>query len=215
MKRCLDILLFLAAVNLKAQQVDFYKQYDHTNFRDCPLFKTGFTQASFNTEAANACLFFAINEVRAKRRLDLLEHETALDNAAWNHSRKMAEQNFFEHYNPKEKSRRAPSDRAKLAGITNPSIAECILHTPVYDKTYLELIDYMVKLWMNSPGHKAAIISKHGVSGGVGIYLQYMKKYDSVRAFATADFQWYKPVILSGNKTEDSLPYIIYRANSK
>ena len=51
----------------------------------------------------------------------------------------MAELNFFSH-SSKIKKRKEPEDRAKIAGVTNPFIAENIAKTPLYPQdTYLSL----------------------------------------------------------------------------
>jgi uncharacterized protein YkwD len=114
----------------------------------------------------------------------------------------MAELNFFSH-SAQIKKRKEPEDRAKIAGITNPFIAENIAKTPVDSQdTYLSLSKKIVTQWMNSPGHKSNILSKEALELGVGAFIIKEKEFNYV--YSTQNFQWYD--LTKSTVSRDSSP---------
>jgi uncharacterized protein YkwD len=159
------------------------------------------------------------NEERLKRQLPALAHHPALELAAQLHSRAMVEGRFFSHQNGRDAARRQPADRAKLAGIANPRIAENIAtsfamryqagrsvyprggrgrfsYTPdgelIEAHSYLSLAEAVVTQWMQSPGHRANILSEKGLQLGCGVWFLWEGSWP--KFIATQKFQWFEPV---------------------
>lgn len=170
-------------------QDDYYTKYNHTNYKNASVFK----ESASNTVAAarriNAILFFMVNEQRASRNAQVIPYHETLEVAAYYHSLAMAEGNFFDHQNPKTTARKSTADRAKLAGVANPYIAENIVY--VYaDKaaSCMTIAEKMMESWLNSSGHKKNILSKESKNLGCGVYFKDGKWY------GTQVFQWFYPV---------------------
>ena len=109
---------------------------------------------------------------------------------------------IFKH-KTKKKKRKEPEDRAKIAGVTNPFIAENIAKTPVNSQeTYLSLSNKIVTQWMNSPGHKSNILSKEALELGVGVFI--IKENEVNYIYATQNFQWF--YFIESTASKDSSP---------
>jgi len=136
------------------------------------------------------------NRKREEHGLKPLVFRQLLTNAAELHAIDMSTDSFFDHTNPNDASRREPGDRARLAGIANPVVAENIAGnfaiqyeagTPLSDPppapgvftdgsgkiipvhTPLTLANALVTQWMNSPGHRANILDSEAVEIGCGV----------------------------------------------
>ena len=133
----------------------------------------------------------------------------------------MAMNLYFNHINKKDTKRKTPDDRAKLAGVVNPYIAENItegfilnytsmrdvyprgkgefsytpdgeLLTPV---SYLQLAEELLKSWMNSPPHKENIMSKNNMEMGCGVEIYFDRRLNYMPMVkATQVFQQYEVV---------------------
>ncbi|HPD78807.1 MAG TPA: CAP domain-containing protein [Spirochaetota bacterium] len=201
-----------------------YEKTDHTNFRQNPIFQQIIDPDNIDYPLAHAAIFFVTNETRVKNGLPALEFSKELEMTAWDHSRSMVENNFFSHKNPYNREKYEPADRAKLAGVTNPYIAENIAESfgirynagvPLYPRntsegafsytpngeiiknhTYLSLAESLVNQWMNSSGHRANILSKSALQMGCGIYFYRDKNfYNMLKCRATQNFQWFRKII--------------------
>jgi uncharacterized protein YkwD len=219
--KILVIYTILSYSCISALAQDLYRKYDYTNFRNSELFNQTIDVKNFNDKWLNACLFFATNEIRVSNKLSPLIHHEALEKAAWIHSKDMAEMDFFGHTNKKKKRHREPSDRATIAGILNPSIAENIIEgfvikytsntrviagnpgvfkdpetkAPLATHSYISLTDELLRLWMQSEGHRENILSPKAVQLGCGTYLYFMEDFNRMPAVkATQNFQWYELV---------------------
>lgn len=205
----------------KIQAQSIYKNLNHNNFRSHTEFNELINPSDFKPELLNAAIFFATNEVRAKKNLSILTYHPKLEKAAGIHSEDMAKYSFFDHTNPKSKNHREPSDRAQAAGIKNPKIAENIVEgfilryksgenviiketgvfvDPKTNKrlpfnTYIELADQLMDMWMHSKGHRSNILSDKALQLGCGTALYFMHDYNEMPAVkATQNFQWFENV---------------------
>lgn len=176
-----------------------YKVIDHASFRKAEVFSKKINYSQIDYGLLNAAIFYLTNEQRVKRKLRPVEYVTELEIMAWNHSKQMAEKRFFSHINTRDKSRRDTDNRAKLAGITNPGIAENIAYSTEDPETYMEVAAMLVKLWMDSKGHKENILSKSALQLGCGAY------YYKGTWYGTQNFQWFSEV-KAGNAGMDKLP---------
>lgn len=170
----------------------YYKDFTHKTFRKNKPFSEKIDLDQIDYPRAHAAIFYVTNEIREQRNLPIFEFNLNLEIAAWNHSKAMAEENFFAHINPKDRKRREPNDRAKIAGITNPYLAENVAETPglqyksgeevyILDKdnalfsyedngtpipehTYLSFAEMVVDQWMHSKPHKKISFQKKALN---------------------------------------------------
>ena len=219
--RIISSLIGLLIVSGTAHSQTIYKELNHTNFRKNRAFNEVVDHEKFDRELLNACIFFATNEIRAKKRRSILKYNYALEKTAMIHSLDMAEMDFFSHTNPGNSSRREPEDRAREAGVQNPKIAENIIEgfiiqytsgmnvtipgpgefeNPKTGKklqphTYLSLTDDLMRMWMKSEGHRKNILSDKAIELGCGVALYYMTNFNDMPAVkATQCFQWFEAI---------------------
>ena len=205
MKNFNFLLFFMLIPNISFCQslwkVEDYKKWDHRNFRQIQSFNEPFSISNPDYLLLDAALFFITNEERSKAGIPPMRYHKFLEVAAYNHSLKMATTGFFSHYNSNDVSRKSTGDRGKLAGITNPHIAENIAYNfPKNGSTYMQVAALVIKQWMNSPGHKENILSKSGRQMGVGAY------YIDDKIYVTQAFQWFEDIIENPNGGTDQLP---------
>lgn len=190
-----------------------------------PRFSQEIDFGSVDYPLLHAAVFFATNDVRRHRGLKVLSWSPELERAAWNHARRMAEKNFFSHDDPLDRQRKTPDQRGKRAGIKNPYLAENIATTfgvqynsgdPVYplqggaggysltprgeplpNHSYLSLAKALVQQWMDSPGHRANILSTDALQLGTGLFLFYDREdLEGMPMFtAVQNFQWFEPTV--------------------
>lgn len=150
---------------------EYYQTLNDNNFRDFKLFKKPLEESKVDYKILNAAVFFVTNEARIEQGLNILGYQSNLEIMAWNHSISMAKKDFFDHFNKKEKKRRAPENRAKLAGIVNPKLGENI--SAIGGRSfgsYLALADHLVQGWIDSPPHRKTLYSKNALQLGCGVY---------------------------------------------
>lgn len=183
-------------------QLDDYSKWDYTNFRQNNIFYQPFSTFNPDYLLLDAALFYMTNEERSKVGVPELRYHKLLEVAAYNHSMKMATTNFFSHENSVDHSRFNPSDRGKLAGVSNPSFAENIAYNyPENGSSYLQVATKLMVQWMNSPGHKDNILSIKARQMGAGTY------YYDRKIYGTQVFQWFNDVNENANGGDlDQLP---------
>jgi uncharacterized protein YkwD len=112
----------------------------------------------------------ATNDIRVKNGLDTVVWDEKLSVAVRQHTKEMVEENYFEHQSPHEEWR-SPSQRAYLSGHFNSHVGENILFIKnPQQRTATEFAKEFLRLWMNSPGHRANILTKEWSILGVGVY---------------------------------------------
>jgi uncharacterized protein YkwD len=219
----LQIILLISGYSFAqiSNNKDYYSELNLKNFRKEQLFHEQLSFDSIDFTRLHAALFFITNEERAKKRLSFLEYVPELEKASQMHSRDMYENNFFSHYNPSVEKKKTPNDRAVLAGILNPYIAENIAtsHGLKYKSgekvfvrgsgqfsytmegelipphTYMSLAETIVDSWMNSRGHRKNILSDDALQLGCGTYFYRDKSFNNMPTFnATQNFQLYKKI---------------------
>lgn len=215
------LILFLGFKTLTAQSI--YAETDYNTYRNHLAFQKTIDPKNFDIDLLNASIFFATNAIRAENGLSILSYHAALEEAAGIHSQDMAKDNFFSHTNPKNKKHREADDRAIVAGIANPHLAENIIEgfilqyqsnmqvIPVEPgvfrnpetnqllaaHTYLSLSDALLEGWMNSQGHRENILSDKALELGCGVALYYMDDFNHMPAVkATQNFQWFEKIEL-------------------
>ena len=180
-----------------------YEKYTHTTFAQFKPFQEKVDIKSIDYPLLHAAIFYLTNVERTKKRRKLVKWNLNLEIAAYHHSKAMVEANFFSHRS-KLKKRTDTDDRAKLAGISNPFIAENIAKSFINENdTYLSLSkEFDLEQWMNSSGHKANILNKEALQLGVGLFYKRIGQFDYV--FSTQNFQWYELVKSTQSKRSTS-----------
>lgn len=125
---------------------------------------------TFDVGLLNAAIFFATNAERAKHKLPMFQTSRALMACAYEHSRDMALENFFSHENPHNPAKRTAWQRMEARGMKSGERAENIAMRTTNGLTYLAFADEMLKLWMNSPGHRANILNRNLLFLGCGVH---------------------------------------------
>ncbi len=181
----------------------YYETLTDNDFRDFKLFNQPINLKKIDYKVLNAAVFFVSNEARLERGLKALTYNPHLEVMAWNHSRSMGQKDFFAHINKKDRKRKEPKDRAELAGIANPLIAENISSIGGYRfRSYLELADYLIDGWIDSPPHRKTLYGTDAVQLGCGVYYYtglWQKNRDIYKQgngfwLATQNFQLYETV---------------------
>ena len=219
MKRLwLFLIIFVLQQDLWSQ--DYYK-YELKKFRKAEIFHDTIDISNPDYARLNAVIFYLTNEVREKKKLNILIYEKKLEESATIHCNSMISEDFFDHINPKSKVLKTPNDRARFVGISNPFLAENIIETfvlqytagdPVYPgpkgvfrykpdgepippHTYLSLGEALIDAWMNSPHHRDNILSKKAIQLGCGTAFYRNKDFnDMPTVMATQNFQLYEKV---------------------
>jgi uncharacterized protein YkwD len=216
-KNFIFLLIFLLLSNISFCQslwkVEDYEKWDHLNFRQNKSFNEPFSISNPDYLLLDAALFFMTNEERSKVGIPPMRYHKFLEVAAYNHSLKMATTGFYSHFNSIDASRNRPGDRGKIAGITNPYIAENIAQVYLKkESTYMQIATSFISQWMNSPGHKENILSKKGRQMGGGTY------YIDNKIYGTQAFQWFDYIIENPSGGTDQLPKqktITYKTESQ
>lgn len=99
-----------------------------------------------------------VNHERLIRGLRTLKFKSSLQTIAREHSADMFERGYFSHYSPEGKT---VADRANTAGIDYQVIGENLAYAPSLELAHNGL--------MNSPGHRANILSPDYHQIGIGI----------------------------------------------
>lgn len=202
----------LFCMQLSAQKKwkdEYYTKLTDKDFRDFKGFNQPIDIKKINYKLLNAAVFFSSNEARLEQGLAALSFQENLEVMAWNHSMNMGKDDFFSHEDPKNKKRKTVKQRAQLAGITNPNIAENL--TAIGGKnfgTYMELADALVDSWIDSPPHRKTLYSPDALQLGCGVYYYdgvWQKNKDIHRQgngfwLATQNFQLFTKVTAGSSK---------------
>lgn len=217
----LFMLLCLAGTLEAGWQYHEYGSYSWKNYTSDARFQATIDFENIDYPLLHAAIFYRTNYERVRHGLKPLGFNFQLEISAYNHSKWMVERNFFEHTNPYSARRRTPSDRGRLAGISNPKVAENIANVfglkyqggkSVYFRgagrfsyspsgelvpphTYASFAVYVLEKWMNSPGHRRNILSPSGLQLGCGVWFYRDARFNRMPRFmATQNFQWFYPV---------------------
>jgi len=213
-----------------------YEDYDTDDFQENEIFHERLDLDNIDYPRLNAAIFYHTNLAREGEGLDPLEYNENLEIAAFNHSLKMEEDNFVGHKNMHDSERETPSDRASLAGIDNPMIAENVARTPALDvleeeqvqsgermteiqltheeleeaekHTYDSFAEEVVESWMHSEGHRENILDEQTVELGAGTYVS---KGSIPSILSTQKFQLFEEVEENGEDPDTEADPYEYR----
>ena len=129
-------------------------------------------------ERASKATICLMNQERVKRGLPRLQDSSALQRVATAHSRDMVRRDYFSHVSPGGSTL---SDRlAKIASTGGENIA--------WGYGNLGSPRATVKMWMNSPGHRANVLRRAFRKAGVGVAAGVPQRGISGGATYTANF---------------------------
>ncbi len=146
-------------------------------------------------------VFKLTNKERKKQNRTQLTRIRLIDKIARRHSKDMSKQNYFDHIT--RSTGDTPTERAQKAGLNmalGENIAQIWRHTSItitknnttkYHgfEDEKSIASSLVKMWMNSPGHRANILSNSYNQIGVGVWINYKNG----KVFATQNFAYRAP----------------------
>jgi uncharacterized protein YkwD len=206
------------------RQATVYSRYTVENFRSHAPFGRTIDPEKPDYALLNAAVYFVTNEARVRQGKRTVPYHPRLEKTAFDFARELVTKDFFSHDHPSDPAQRKPSDRGKIAGIKNASLAENIaIHFAIqYEAgksvytmdaakgvfsyvspngpavpmhTYLSLAESLVDQWMKSPGHRSNILSDNTRSFGCGAYFFRDGKFNNMlKVKAVQVFQWFEDV---------------------
>lgn len=109
-------------------------------------------------QSLESAMIDSVNKERTERGLKALTFDVSLRTVARAHSEDMFKRGYFSHYSPEGES---VADRAKKANVDYLVIGENLAYAPSLELAHKGL--------MNSPGHKANILSTDYNQVGIGV----------------------------------------------
>lgn len=188
--------------NLLSKQ-GIFTDGDYQDFTWKTFFNSGLADATidiYNPDYSllNAAVFYQTNKFRENHARKPLEFSPELRDAALYHSLQMAEKNFYNHLNPKNKAMKTWVLRAQYFGFPSGLVGENIHRITLLDYdykayyprqkegvwhyykssdykeeylplTYRGFAENVVKEWANSKGHRANMLHQDYTHLGCGI----------------------------------------------
>jgi uncharacterized protein YkwD len=131
----------------------------------CP--DAGLTPSAANIEQVRAAVVCLINQERERHGERALAPNAKLARAAQQHSRDMAEEDYFSHITPDGET---PLDRIRANGyLSDPQAGYVVGENIAWGTLWLATPQSIVKAWMESPGHRANILDGGYRETGVGM----------------------------------------------
>lgn len=165
------IYIFLAAVMMvtavMAQwTMEMYDNYTYANYTSYAPFNQSLESTSYDMDLLEAAVFYETNRQRVRNGLTQLQPDYNLLVCAHNHSVDMVNHNFFSHTSPVP-GKATPADRMQQVGYGACWSAENIVYCPI-EPSYAATAKRLLELWMNSPGHRANILTARYTHLGCG-----------------------------------------------
>lgn len=137
--------------------------YKYTYLGDAPYL--GFPQPSAMMQmeinkSLERQIFDMTNAIRVKEGLDILLWHSDAAQVAYDHSKDMSDRNYFGHKSPTGKG---PGNRVVEANIVFQEVLENIAMNTINSAE-------TIHAWMNSEGHRDAILLKENTHLGVGVF---------------------------------------------
>ncbi len=203
---CYDITCVLVLHNKKVEEKVSVSSFDSPSVNEPDSISGSPLGPSIDISSLETEIHNLINEERSNYGLRALSFDNKLSDIAREHSRDMAVNNFFEHYNLEGQD---PTDRANSAGYRcykdygsyyTEGIAENIFQNNLYDSvsygvaivvpyyihdwnTQQEIAESTVSGWMGSPGHRQNILDFSYDKEGIGVAISSDDK-----VYITQDF---------------------------
>tara|TARA_B100001250_G_C19407794_1_gene617656 strand:+ start:15 stop:623 length:609 start_codon:yes stop_codon:yes gene_type:complete len=190
MKKLLFLLVFISLISFgqKNESVwknSMYEQYDYNNFSKLEIVNAKIDFDNINYDLFSASIFYATNFQRKKFKKKEFKYSIALNLAAQGHSEDMVNYDFYDHRS-KVRHKRNLRDRMEIVGIEGGGFAENIHNSfaKEAEPTYWSFASSIVQGWMNSKGHRGAILNTKYKYLGCGVYYYVNNKW--------LDYKWVK-----------------------
>lgn len=210
-KLLLFITLLFPFANSEAQSWTV-EDYDRMNWKDFLRFEEAYRildPRDIDYSLLHAAIFYITNEQRENHGLPAFEYSFKIELLAADHARDMARLGFFSHQS-KIRNKRKLRDRFQIQGLNPNLIAENISstagldyeygkqvrppqvpgefiyankHDPVPPHTYISYAKEVVRLWMDSPGHRANILNPSFKKMGCGSQVYGEKSFYNMPYF--------------------------------
>lgn len=179
-----------------------YSRHDETSFYRIEALYEVIDFKKVDYPLLHAAIFFVTNEERRKSKLNPFKYDSKIERIASDHAQDMVKYGFYSHTSS-IRIKRTVQDRFHLEGLNPAFYGENICSTyglqyengrkvnPPYPTgvftyaftskreaipphTYISFAKEVVKLWMNSPGHRQNILNPKFTTMGCGasIYLE-------------------------------------------
>lgn len=213
MKRLLVLGLIVSSFSADAQTwtPDSYRTYNESTFYRIEALYEVIDFKNVNFPLLQAAIFYLTNEERKKAKLRTFEFQPRVENIASKHAEDMVKYGFYSHISS-IRIKRTVQDRFHLEGLNPKYYGENICSTyglqyesgrkvnPPYPNgeftyaftnkreripphTYISFAKEVVKLWMNSPGHRQNILNPNFTSLGCGARLYLERKFYNMPYF--------------------------------
>ncbi|MDO8967911.1 CAP domain-containing protein [Algoriphagus sp.] len=188
-----------------------YKVYNESTFYRLESLYEVIDFKKVNFDLLQAAIFYVTNEERKKANLKPFEFQSKIENVAAGHAQDMVKYGFYSHTSS-IRIKRTVQDRFHLEGLNPKYYGENICSTyglqyqsgrkvnPPYPSgeftyaltskrekipphTYISFAKEVVKLWMNSPGHRQNILNPNFTSLGCGARLYLEKSFYNMPYF--------------------------------
>lgn len=207
MKRLLILGFFLISCIAKAQSwtSDSYSKYNEVTFYKVEALYNLIDFKRVDIKLLQAAIFYVTNEERKKAKLKTFNYNSKIENVASGHAQDMVKYNFYSHTS-QIRIKRTVQDRFHLEGLNPKFYGENICSTyglqyqngrkvnPPYrtgeftyaftskkevipPHTYISFAKEVVKLWMESPGHRQNILNPKFTSLGCGASIYFDKNF--------------------------------------
>lgn len=120
----------------------------------------------FNERAAEFKMLEAINTIRYRAGLPLLDFDYGLCVVARHHALDMAVRDYFDHFTPEGLS---PLDRVRRAGLPY-EVTENIGIIRTFGQDMDEVVEALMSSFLSSPEHMANILDPNATHVGIGFY---------------------------------------------
>jgi uncharacterized protein YkwD len=213
MRRLLILGFTLISLSSSAQNwtSESYRNYDETTFYRIEALYEAIDFNEINFPLLQAAIFYMTNEERKKAQLKPFEFKSEIETVASGHAQDMVKYGFYSHTS-KIRIKRTVLDRFHLEGLNPEFFGENICSTyglqyqsgrkvnPPYPSgeftyaltskrevipphTYLTFAKSVVKLWMDSPGHRQNILNPKFQTLGCGARVYREKNFYNMPYF--------------------------------
>jgi uncharacterized protein YkwD len=211
--KCILMFLFLVGntftSNAQLWKSKDYQLHDHHSFFKLEIFHQIIDEKKVDRSLLHAAMFYATNEQREKQGLEPFRHQEKFEKVAADHAADMVKYDFYSHVSV-VKGKKTVRDRFLLEGINPKMVAENIsssyalnyqigrkVYPPkngifqystgdreeILPHTYLSYARDVVRLWMESPGHRANILNPQFHYLGCGAMIFSLKTFFNMPYF--------------------------------
>ena len=186
-----------------------YQLHDHHSFFKLEIIHQLIDEKKVDRSLLHAAMFYVTNEQREKHGLEPFRYQEKIEKVAADHAEDMVKYNFYSHIS-EVKGKKTVRDRFILEGINPKMVAENIsssyalqyqigrkVYPPkngifqystgdreeILPHTYLSYAREVVRLWMESPGHRANILNPQHHYLGCGAMIFPLKTFFNMPYF--------------------------------